>query len=113
MINNSCLFLDSQNEGLPRSFWCWSRKDVSESVIRNDFAIRLSYSSEGTVMNKIETRFKINNTHIICLNSEPWVEDLLKNNSLISSGYMQWIPCLTNSGHLVNFQLIHGTTPIL
>ena len=80
-----------------------SRQDVSEEVLKNKIAIISTNSQDGEDIQEIEAKFEFNSTVISCLTDESLALELV-HKSYPNSSHNAWIPCVTSSGVLANFQ---------
>ena len=76
--------------GYTYAYFCISRKDVSEEVLKNKISIISTDSQDGEDINEIEAKFEFNSTAITCLTKESWALELVHNNYANSShnGYI-------------------------
>ena len=86
----------------PYAYFCMSRQDVSEEVLKNKIAIISTNSQDGEDIHEIEAKFEFNSTAITCLTNESWAHELV-HNSYPNSSHEAGIPCVTSTGLLVNF----------
>ena len=81
-----------------------SRKDVSEEVLKNNISIISTNAQDGEDIRKIEAKFEFNSTAITCLTKESWALELVHNSYANRSSVLAYVPCVTSTGLLVNFQ---------
>ena len=82
------------NGGLRLMYWCWSRHDNNEDVLKNLAISADGYGYDNSEVNGIinrpfTARFYFNETHITCQENEEWSIPIGKPN----------VYCPTSAGH--------------
>ena len=77
-------------------FWCWSRRDNDEKVIKN-VSISTAHVEDIDLIRNINrpfsTQFTSNGTHLECDTMEKWATGSIR----ISTSYTKSLPCVTST----------------
>ena len=89
----------------PLTYWCWSRHDNNENVLKN-VTISAGYYDDldfNDIINRpFTTKFYANESHIICQDNEEW-------GSIINDYAYTYVYCPTSTGIPVAY--FHYTKP--
>ena len=82
------------------SFWCWSRKDISETLVK-EVSITTSFVEDYELQDKIfhqpfSITYRFNGSHFQCNVDDEWNDSWFDKNTDSTS------PCITNTSLPVN-----------
>ena len=92
-------------DSIPLMYWCWSRQDSNEAVLKNLTISAGHYDNSefNDVLNRPFTaKFYVNQSHIICQDNEEW-------GSIINDYAYTYVYCPTSTGIPVAY--FHYTKP--
>ena len=99
--------IDTYFHGLPSEYYCWSRQDVNQTLLKDYVMITTEYSNEGIDVSYISASFEFNGTQLNCLSNERWAQNFPFLEEYGTTMHL----CITNVSLLATFSyelLIYG-----